>query len=421
MDVNFDNQLEAYAELTLKVGLNLQPGQRLLIGVPIYNTGVPLEAAPLVRLLVKKAYQMGARLVDVIWGDDEVLLARFQHASEDTFEEYPSWQAKALLDYVQRGDAILTVLGNDPDLLKNQNPELVTKLQQTVLKHTDPAMEYVRRSDINWSVIAVPVKVWAAKVFPDVAPEEQMARLWEAVFKICRLDRGNPIRAWEDHTYQLKARTEFLNEKSYAALKFTAPGTDISVGLAEGHIWKSASTTNKQGVPYIANIPTEEIFTLPHRGKADGVVRASMPLSYGGAVMDDFSLTFKEGRVVKVQAGKGESILQNLVETDEGASRLGEIALVSHQSPIAQLGLLFYNILIDENAATHFALGSAYKFALKDGGFMSDEEFAARGGNRSLVHIDFMIGSEEMDVDGTTASGETEPIMRRGRWVSDVS
>jgi aminopeptidase len=421
MDVNFDNQLEAYAELTLKVGLNLQPGQRLLIGVPIYNTGVPLEAAPLVRLLVKKAYQMGARLVDVIWGDDEVLLARFQHASEDTFEEYPSWQAKALLDYVQRGDAILTVLGNDPDLLKNQNPELVTKLQQTVLKHTDPAMEYVRRSDINWSVIAVPVKVWAAKVFPDVAPEEQMARLWEAVFKICRLDRGNPIRAWEDHTDQLKARTEFLNEKSYAALKFTAPGTDISVGLAEGHIWKSASTTNKQGVPYIANIPTEEIFTLPHRGKADGVVRASMPLSYGGAVMDDFSLTFKEGRVVKVQAGKGESILQNLVETDEGASRLGEIALVSHQSPIAQLGLLFYNILIDENAATHFALGSAYKFALKDGGFMSDEEFAARGGNRSLVHIDFMIGSEEMDVDGTTASGETEPIMRRGRWVSDVS
>jgi aminopeptidase len=420
MEADFKNKLEAYAELTLKVGLNLQPGQRLLIGVPIYNTGVPLEAAPLVRLLVKKAYQMEARLVDVIWGDDKVLLARFEHASEDTFEEYPSWQAKALFDYVQRGDAILTVLGNDPDLLKDQNPGLVTRFQQTVLEHTDPAMEYVRRSDINWSVIAIPVKDWAAKVFPDVAPEEQMARLWDAIFRICRLDQEDPIKAWEDHTCQLKARSEFLNEKSYSALEFTAPGTDIVIGLPEAHIWESASTTNKQGVPYIANIPTEEIFTLPHKGKADGVVSASMPLSYGGAVMEDFTLSFEGGRVVKVQAKKGETILKRLVETDEGASRLGEVALVSHQSPIARLGLLFYNILIDENAATHFALGSAYKFALKDGGSMSDEAFAAHGGNRSLVHIDFMIGSAEMDVDGITASGTTEPIMRRGEWAFDV-
>ena len=317
MDVNFESQLEEYAELTLKVGLNLQPGQRLLIGVPIYNTGVPLEAAPLVRLLVKRAYRMGAKLVDVIWGDDELLLARFQHASEDTFEEYPSWQAKALLDYVQRGDAILTVLGNDPDLLKDQNPELVTKLQQTVLKHTDPAMEYVRRSDINWSVIAVPVKDWASKIFPDVAPEEQIARLWEAIFRICRLDQEDPIKAWEDHTHQLKVRSEFLNEKHYAALNFTAPGTDILVGLPEGHVWRSASTTNKQGVPYVANIPTEEIFTLPHKEKVDGMVRGSMPLSYGGAVMEDFTLTFKEGKVVKVQAKKGETILRKLVETDD--------------------------------------------------------------------------------------------------------
>ncbi len=420
MDVNFENQLEAYAELTLKVGLNLQPGQRLLIGVPIYNTGVPLGAAPLIRLLVKKAYQMGAKLVDVIWGDDEVLLARFQHASDDTFEEYPSWQAKALLDHVQRGDAILTVLGNDPDLLKNQNPELVTKLQQTVLKHTDPAMEYVRRSDINWSVIAVPVKDWASKVFPDVSPEEQMTRLWEAIFRICRLDEENPIEAWEEHIQQLVTYSEFLNEKSYSALKFTALGTDIMIGLPESHIWRNASTANKQGVPYVANIPTEEIFTLPHKEKADGIVRGSMPLSYGGAVMEDFTLTFKEGRVVKVQAKKGETILKRLVETDDGASRLGEIALVSHGTPIAQLGLLFYNILIDENAATHFALGSAYKFSLEGGGSISDDEFAAYGGNRSLVHIDFMIGSEEMDVDGITASGTTEPIMRRGRWAFNV-
>jgi aminopeptidase len=420
MDGNFKNQLEDYAELTLKVGLNLQPGQRLLIGVPIYNTGVPLEAAPLVRLLVTNAYQMGAKLVDVIWGDDELLLARFENAPKDSFEEYPSWKAEALLDYVQHGDAILTVLGNDPELLKDQDPELVTKVQQTVLRHTDPAMEFVRRSDINWSVIAVPVKDWASKVFPDVSPEEQMTRLWEAIFYICRLDRENPIRTWEDHIHQLRARSEFLNERRYAAMKFTAPGTDISIGLPEGHIWANTSMTSKEGIPFTANIPTEEIFTLPHKGKVNGVVRASMPLSYGGAVMEDFTLTFKEGKVVGVKAKRGESILQKLVDTDEGASRLGEIALVSHRSPIAQSELLFFNILLDENAATHFALGSAYKFSLEGGGTLSDEEFTAIGGNRSLVHIDFMIGSGEMDVDGITREGNPEPVMRGGEWAFKI-
>ncbi|OGO21230.1 MAG: hypothetical protein A2Z14_03285 [Chloroflexi bacterium RBG_16_48_8] len=420
MDPNFESKLEAYAELTLKVGLNLQSGQRLLIGVPVYNTGVPLEAAPLVRLLVAKAYQMGARYVDVIWGDDEVLLARFENARPDTLMEYPSWKADVLLDYVQQGDAILTVLGNDPDLLKGQNPEWVSRVRKTVLECTDPAMEYVRRSAINWSVIAVPVKDWAAKVLPDIAPAEQVKKLWDAIFITCRLDQLNPVAAWEVHLRQLVSRCEFLNEKRYLGLRFIAPGTDITLGLPEGHVWTSAHMTNQKGVPFTANLPTEEIFTLPHKEKAEGIVRASMPLSYGGTLFEDFTLTFHEGRVVQVQAKKGEEMLRKLLEVDEGSCRLGEVALVPHPSPIAQIGLLFYNILLDENAATHLALGSAYKFSLESGRSMSDEDFAAIGGNRSMVHIDFMIGSQEMDVDGIAPKGVIEPVIRQGKWAFKV-
>lgn len=420
MDPGFGNKLEKYAELTLEIGLNLQPGQRLLIGVPVYNSGVPLEAAPLVRLLTAKAYQMGARYVDVIWGDDEILLARITNAPRDTFDAYPSWKAELLLDYVRGGDAILTVLGNDPDMFRGQDPELISLLQKIVLERTDPAMEYVRRSDVNWSVIAVPVQNWAAKVLPDLPPELQLEKLWDAIFRTCRLDTENPVEAWQTHIRQLIERCEYLNRKRYAKLRFTAPGTDLTIGLPEGHIWVNAHMSNQDGVPFTANIPTEEIFTSPHKGMADGVVRASMPLSYGGSLFEDFSMTFQDGKVLEIKAKKGREALQKLVETDMGACRLGEVALVPHPSPVSQTGLLFYNILLDENAATHLALGSAYKFSLEGGRSMSQEDFAAAGGNQSILHIDFMIGSEYMDVDGITAPGHTEPVMRKGKWAFDV-
>lgn len=418
---NFEHKLEKYAELTLEIGLNLQPGQRLLIGVPVYNSGVPLEAAPLVRMLTAKAYQMGARYVDVIWGDDEILLARIEYAPRDTFNVYPSWKADLLLDYVRGGDAILTVLGNDPDLFKGQDPELVSLLQKIVLERTDPAMEYVRRSDVNWSVIAVPVQNWAAKVLPDLPPNLRLEKLWDAIFKTCRLDAENPVEAWQTHIRQLMERCDYLNGKQYAQLRFTAPGTDLTIGLPEGHIWVNAHMSNQDGVPFTANIPTEEIFTLPHKGMADGVVRASMPLSYGGALFEDFSITFSEGKVVQIEAKKGGEALQELLVTDRGACRLGEVALVPHPSPISQTGLLFYNILLDENAATHLALGSAYKFSMQGGRSMSEEDFAAAGGNQSMLHIDFMIGSEEMDVDGIDTEGRVEPIMQNGKWTFRVS
>jgi aminopeptidase len=420
MDPNFDRKLDAYADLTLEIGLNLQSGQRLLIGVPVYNSGVPLEAAPLVRKLVSKAYQKGAKYVDVIWGDDEILLARIENATPDTFDLYPSWKADLLLDYVQHGDAILTVIGNDPDLYKGQDAELITQLRKIVLERTNPAMEYVRRSAINWSVIAVPVQGWAAKVLPDAEPEMQMQRLWEALLKTCRLDEHDPIEAWRSHIKQLVGRCEYLNGKRYPELKFTAPGTDLRIGLPEGHIWTNAHMTNQVGVPFTANLPTEEIFTLPHKRKAKGMVRASMPLSYGGSLFEDLIIAFADGKVVQIEAKKGAETFQKLIETDEGACRLGEVALVPHSSPIARTGLLFYNILLDENAATHLALGSAYKFCIEGGRTISDEDFATLGGNQSKIHIDFMIGVNEMDVDGITREGLIEPVMRKGEWAFDV-
>jgi aminopeptidase len=416
MKSDFEKKLERYVDLTLQVGINLQPNQRLLIGVPIYNTGVPLEAAPFVKLLVKKAYKMGARLVEVIWGDDKLLLSRFIHADPNTLEEVPSWQSAALLQVAEQGGAILTVLGNDPDLLKNQDPEQVAKFQQAVLKQTDPAMDYVRRSAINWSVIAVPTPGWAAKVLPHLPPDHRIPKLWDTIFQVCRLNEEDPVAAWKEKRREMEARCGYLNEKRYSSLRFTAPGTDITVGLPEGHLWGSASMIRQDGLPYLANLPTEEIFTLPHKAQASGVVTSSMPLSYGGALMEQFSLHFKDGKVVGVDSKRGKTVLQRLVDTDEGSSRLGEIALVPHSSPIAQTGLLFYNILLDENAATHFALGSAYLFSLEGGADMTEVEFSQSGGNRSLVHMDFMIGSDEMDVDGVARDGTVEPVMRLGDW-----
>ncbi len=420
MENAFERNLNRYAELIIHVSLNLQPGQRLIIGVPEINTGAPLESAPLVRLLVEKAYQRGASLVDVIWGDDVLLLKRLKYAAPDTLDQVSAWKAQALLETAQSGGAFLFVVGNDPDLLKDQNPENIARIQQAVLKSLEPALEYLNRSAINWSVIAASTPGWAAKVLPDLPSDQQVPALWDKIFSMCRVYADDPVRAWEEHGQQINARCAYLNQKKYASLKLRGPGTDVTIGLPAGHIWGSAFTKRTDGLPYVANIPTEEIFTLPHKAKVDGRIKATMPLSYGGALMDEITISFEQGRVVRAQARQGESVLQQLLKTDEGASRLGEIALVQHSSPIAQMGTLFFNILIDENAATHCALGAAYKFTLEEGAGMTDEEFAAAGGNTSIMHVDFMLGSDQMNVDGITADENAEPVMRAGEWAFDV-
>jgi aminopeptidase len=411
--------LQKYAELVVRVGLNLREGQRLVINNPS-TRGVLLHTAPLVREIAKAAYKAGARYVDVLWGDEALLKTRVQTAPRDSFDEFPDWQIKAISDLLDHGGAHLTIRSNDPDLMNGEDPEIVGQMQKVYLQKYAEFGEKIGQNLINWLVIAAAGPVWAARVFPDLELAEAEKKLWEAIFSITRADQPDPVTAWEKHVKELRARSEYLNAKQYAAFHYQAPGTDLTVGLPQGHFWNSAGSTAQNGIFYIANMPTEEIFTLPHKDQINGHVSASMPLSYSGALMEDFVLTFENGHVVRATAKKNEATLQKLVSADEGSSSLGEVALVPHNSPIAQSGLLYYDPLIDENAASHLALGRAYKFTLKGAENLSDEDFKARGGNVSLVHVDFMVGSGKMDIDGTTSDGVIEPVMRDGEWAFDI-
>ena len=416
MAVDFERTLQTYADLAIKVGLNLQPGQRLLILGPLANGGVSLDAAPLVRRLAESAYKAGAPLVEAIWGDDALLATRFRHAPRDSFSNFSAWLPKALVEHVDGGHAFLSVYANDPDQMKNESPELVGAVQQATARGVQPFREHIARNQTNWGVIAAAGNGWAARVFPDVSPAERLPRLWEAIVGLCRLDRPDPVAAWEDHLATLAARTDTLNRKQYSALRYRAPGTDLTIGLPRGHVWVGGRSISRNGIPFAPNLPTEEVFTLPHKDQVEGTVRSTKPLSYGGMVIEDFQLTFAGGRVIEVSARRGESVLRQLVDTDPGAARLGEIALVPHSSPISQSGLLFFNTLFDENAASHVALGAAYKFTLRGGEAMTDEEFEDAGGNRSAVHVDFMIGSGELDLEGVLPGGGSERLMRAGEW-----
>ena len=409
---DFEQNLQKYADLIVKVGLNLQPGQRL-------NVYTRLDTAPLVRCVAACAYQQGCRFVDAIYLDDALKPIRLQYAPRDSFEEYPTWIANDLLEYFQRGDASLQILASDPDLLRDQDPELIAITQRTHAKHMRPISDLMTRNATNWAVVSYPVSSWAARLFPSDPPERQVARLWEAIFEVCRINQADPIAAWQAHIADLAARADHLNAKRYTGLKYRGPGTDLYIGLADNHRWVSGAMQSQAGITFVANLPTEEVFSLPHKDQTHGTVRATKPLSYQGALIEDFSLTFERGGVVNLTAGRGETILRKLIETDEGASRLGEVALVPHHSPVSQSGILFHNTLFDENAASHIALGDGLKFALPDGEQLSDEDFRARGGNLSDVHVDFMIGSGEIDVDGVTADGASEPVMRHGEWAFD--
>ena len=410
---NFETNLKKYAELLIKIGVNLQPRQRLLIYAP-------LPSAPLVEELVISAYQNGARLVDVVYGDERVTLARFQYAPRDSFAEVSDTFYKTALEYAERGDAVLQLAGTDPDLLKGQDPTLVQTYNLARSQAARPFSVYVARDALNWLIAAYPTASWAAKVFSQVPADQREEKLWEAIFEVCRIDQPDPIAAWETHLGQLATRSAYLNQKQYTSLHYTAPDTDLTIGLPQQHVWVSGRTSTPSGIEFTANMPTEEIFTLPHKDRIRGVVHASKPLSYNGTLIDDFSLTFEAGRVVKIKAAQGEETLRNMISTDAGAASLGEVALVPHNSPISQSGLLFFNTLFDENAACHIAFGRGIRYCLEGGTELSDEDYAARGGNDSLIHVDFMIGSGEMNIDGQLPGGGWEPMMRRGEWAFTV-
>ncbi|CUS06129.1 Aminopeptidase 2 [Candidatus Promineifilum breve] len=410
MTPEFDRQLAAYAELIVKVGLNLQAGQRLMVRAP-------LEAAPLVRHVAAHAYQGGARLVEVLWNDPLLVLERYRHAPRDSFAEVSQWPVNAGLEYAEAGQAFLSIIGVDPELLKDVAPELVATTRRAEGMAAMPLARLMSADAVNWCVVGYATAGWAARVFPDLPPAEQQQRLWQAIFRTVRLDAADPVATWEAHSDQLLARTAFLNEKQYTALHFTGPGTDLVVGLPAHHHWIGGGAPTALGFSNIANLPTEEVFTAPHRDRVEGTVRATMPLNYSGNLIENFSLTFKDGKVVDFSAERGEELLRSHLATDEGAARLGEVALVPHSSPIAQSGLLFLNTLYDENASSHVALGRAYQNCIAGCEGLDEAAFAEMGGNSSVTHLDFMIGSAEIDVDGLLGD-VAEPLMRGGEWVN---
>ncbi len=403
------DELSRYADVIVHVGLGLRPGQRLLVRAD-------LQTVDLVRAVARSAYRAGARLVDVLWGDEQLTLVRVQEAPRDSFGEVPAWYPAATAAYLRAGDALLSIYAATPTLLAGQDHEAVSTMLRATAEAARPVTELVQRNASAWAVVSFPTPGWAAQVLPDLPANQRIARLWRAIAVTCRLDTPDPVAAWQAHVADLDARCAYMNAKRYTALRYSAPGTNLSVGLADGHLWAGGGSVSAQGHAFVANLPTEEIFSLPHRARVDGVVRSSRPLNYGGNLIEDFTLTFEAGRVVTLTAARGEEVLRRLVESDEGSARLGEVALVPASSPVARTGMLFANTLYDENAASHLALGSGYRFCVEDGATLSPEEFAAVGGNTSAAHVDFMIGSAQMDIDGMRGDGSVEPVMRAGEW-----
>jgi aminopeptidase len=419
MASEFEQNLERYVEVILKVGLNLQKGQRLII-TELDFTSSTLELAPFIEIIARKAYQIGARYVEVMWNNPKIHLIRFQHAPRDSFEEYPIWRTNTIYEYLKNGDAFLGIMASDPNLFIDQDPTLMDVRRRTALKHSKGISELSSKLATNLLIISVPTDDWAEKIFPDLQPEKAKAKLWDAIFDICRVKKKDPISSWNDHIDNILARRKYLNNKKYSSLKLRAPGTDLTVGLPEKNKWLGGREKSQNGIEFTANIPTEEICTAPHKDMSEGTVTSTKTLYFNGVLIEDFKLTFKKGKVIEAIAQKGQEFLENLIKTDETSSYLGEIALVPHSSPISQSGLLFYNGLIDENASCHLALGTAYRTCIENGESMSNEEFIESGGNISLTHIDFMIGSGEMDIDGILEDGTSEPIMRKGEWAFEV-
>jgi len=407
----FDQMLEKYADVTVHVGLNLRKGQRLMIQAL-------LDDAPFVRKVSESAYKAGARYVDVLFNDEKLSRIRFEHADPESITEVPDWMFARSEEYYQRADATLSISSSDPDLLNGINPDLIAKNRKSRAEKYDPLRKY--DNDYNWCVVATASPSWAKKIFPEMPLEQAQSKLWEAIFSACRIDADDPVQAWKDHTDKLIKYRDYLNTKRYLSLHYTAPGTDLTIGLPDKHFWEGGGGTFRNGIFCIPNLPTEEVFSMPHKDKVDGVVKSTFPLNLMGVLIEDFSITFENGRAIKVTAKKGAEDLRKLIETDENACRLGECALVPNSSPIGQRGHLFYNTLFDENASCHLAFGSAYRYSIAGGPDMTEEEFAAHGGNKSLIHVDFMIGSGEMTIDGICADGTREPVMRAGEWAFNV-
>lgn len=406
-------ELEKYAELAVRVGINVQQGQTLVVSAP-------LTAVELVRKIARKAYEAGAKNVHVEWNDEELTLIKYKLAPEEAFHEYPMFRAKGWEEFAENGAGFLSIYSPNPDLLKDVDPKRVAAATKASGEALKGWRSYTMSNKVSWTLISTPTVEWAAKMFPELPAGVAVERLWDLILKATRVDQPDPVAAWKEHNARLAKTVDYLNAKQYRRFVYKSEGTDLTVDMPERHLWLGGSVLNGKGIAFNPNVPTEEVFSMPHKEGANGVVRSKKPLNYGGTLIDNFTLKFKNGRVVDFSAETGYETLKLLLETDEGARRLGEIALVPHRSPISDTNQIFYNTLFDENASCHFALGRAYPTTLQDGSGLGREELAARGANDSLVHVDFMIGSSDLSIDGITADGRSEPVFRNGNWAIEV-
>ncbi len=409
-ELPFEDKLDRLAAVAVNVGLGLGKGQELVMTASV-------EALPLVRKITEHAYRAGAALVTTLFTDEESTLLRFRYAADETFDRAADWLQNGVAEAFRSGAARLAITGTDPALLAKEDPNKVARANVAYSKANRPALELITRHEINWTIVPAATAAWAHAVFPEDPVELAVGRLWDAIFATTRIDAPDPVSAWRTHDAQLQRRADLLNEKRFAALRFHGPGTDLNVGLADDHQWLGGGTVAGNGRPCIPNMPTEEVFTMPHKDRVDGFVTSTKPLSHQGTLIENISVKFENGRVTEASATQGETVLRRLIETDEGAGRLGEVALVPHSSPISQSGLLFWNTLFDENAASHIALGQAYSTCIKGADELDGAQLGSKGANESLIHVDWMIGSGEISVDGVRADGSSEPLMRLGEWV----
>ncbi len=403
-------QLECYADVLIRIGLNVQPGQPVAIRAPI-------EAAEFVRILVAKSYDAKASTVDVDWHDPLSKRIRMQKESEENLVKVPKWPIGKREELCSQNAAFLYIDAENPDLLAGVDPKRIAMHANAygfAFKEVDKNFMEDR---VTWLVCSIPTKDWAVKMFPNEPEGTALQKLWDTILTVMRMDEADPVAAWNHHLGRLEARATFLNQQRFKSLHYQAPGTNLTVELPDRHIWMAARSINQQGNWFVANLPTEEVYTLPKRDGVNGVVRSTMPLAYGGVVIEGIALKFENGRITHYAADKGYETLQELIEADEGSHYLGEIALVPVDSPISNLNNLFYNTLFDENASCHVAIGEAYPTCLQGGKDMSEEELHQHGANDSIVHVDFMIGSAQMDIDGLMVDGTRVPLFRNGNWV----
>lgn len=411
---NYKEKLQQYAELLVKVGMNVQPKQPVFIRSSV-------ETLELTHLIVEEAYHCGASDVRVVYSDPTLKRLKFENESVEHFanHEIKSYDVEARMDYVKRGAANLALISEDPDLMDGIDSQKLQAFQQQNARAFKGYMESVQKNQFPWVVAAFPSNAWAKRVYPELSVEEAYIKFIDEVFDIVRIDGNDPVENWRQHIANLSVYAQKLQQKNYHALHYVSEGTDLTVGLAKNHIWEDATSyVNGKEQAFIANIPTEEVFTAPDRNRVDGYVTNKLPLSYNGTIIDQFKLMFKDGEIIDFSAEKGEAVLKDLINTDEGSRRLGEVALVPDDSPISNRNTIFYNTLFDENAACHLAIGSAYAFNIQGGTEMTVEEKIASGLNDSNVHVDFMIGSSDLTIYGIFEDGSKELVFENGNWAS---